>query len=290
MADAPYDLTKFAEPINRALKIAEQHIAPFAIRRTAEALATAKLKDANASADAQIILAQGDLRVAEIRARVDELNTRRILNRTSVAAKALQFLPNKISEQVPDEDWVYQFFNYCEDVGNGDMQGIWARLLAGEIGRPGSFSLRTLTIVKQLRREEAELFTRFCSLAWILEGRELIPIAGNLNDCGIPRSLDTEDLFEIQTMGLILVDLEGTQEITSKYKRTCGQEPHRLDYFGDRYKAFDSGGPGNLPVGICTFTPAGKELFPIAGAQPDVNYRDQVLGLWNGMGYRVEVE
>ena len=45
------------------------------------------------------------------------------------------------------------------------MQGLWGRILAGEIKKPKSYSLRTLDILRNLSTEEAEVFIKFGSLA-----------------------------------------------------------------------------------------------------------------------------
>lgn len=42
----------------------------------------------------------------------------------------------------------------------------WARLLAGEVQQPGSYSLRTLAVMDTLSTEEAELFTKVCDYVW----------------------------------------------------------------------------------------------------------------------------
>lgn len=73
-------------------------------------------------------------------------------------------------EDVPDvpvdSDWMNRFFNSVEDVSNEQMQRIWAKLLAGEVKRPNTFSLRTLHVLKNLTQYEADLFKRVC--VWIL--------------------------------------------------------------------------------------------------------------------------
>ena len=40
------------------------------------------------------------------------------------------------------------------------MQELWARILAGEIKQPNSFSLRTLETLKNISKEEAELYVK----------------------------------------------------------------------------------------------------------------------------------
>jgi uncharacterized repeat protein (TIGR03899 family) len=66
---------------------------------------------------------------------------------------------DEISDEPVDRDWISRFFSIAEDVSTEEMQKIWGKILAGEIKKPKSFSLRTLDILKNLSREEAQLFT-----------------------------------------------------------------------------------------------------------------------------------
>ncbi|MBA4354443.1 MAG: hypothetical protein C0409_07095, partial [Novosphingobium sp.] len=42
------------------------------------------------------------------------------------------------------EDWQRKFASFAQDVSEPQMQRVWARILAGEIRKPGSFSYRTM--------------------------------------------------------------------------------------------------------------------------------------------------
>ena len=44
------------------------------------------------------------------------------------------------------------------------MQLLWAKVLAGEVGRPGGTSIRTLSILRNLDMETAGLFRKLCSI------------------------------------------------------------------------------------------------------------------------------
>lgn len=63
-----------------------------------------------------------------------------------------------VTDEPVDHDWIIRFFNSVEDISNEQMQWIWGKLLAGEIKHPGTFSLRTLNILKNLTQNEAILF------------------------------------------------------------------------------------------------------------------------------------
>jgi len=53
-----------------------------------------------------------------------------------------------------------RFLNIAEDISDEDMQVIWGRVLAGEIKKPKSFSLRTLEVLRNMSKEEAFLLMR----------------------------------------------------------------------------------------------------------------------------------
>ena len=61
-----------------------------------------------------------------------------------------------INEEPVDKDWSKRFFNIVEDISDEEMQTVWGRILAGEIKSPKSYSMRTLELLKNLSKEEAE--------------------------------------------------------------------------------------------------------------------------------------
>ena len=57
-----------------------------------------------------------------------------------------------------DFDWYTRYYEDCGNVSDEDLQAVWAKILAGEIRCPGSYSLRTLEYLRNLTKEEAMLF------------------------------------------------------------------------------------------------------------------------------------
>jgi len=83
-------------------------------------------------------------------------------NIDNVVGYAAQDLSNEkvVSEQPVDIDWITRFFDSVSDISSEDMQRIWGKILAGEVKQPGSFSLRTLRVIKNINKEEALLFEK----------------------------------------------------------------------------------------------------------------------------------
>ena len=65
--------------------------------------------------------------------------------------------------QFPAPDWCDTFSETASRSYDDKARGMWARLLAGEINQPGSFSKRTLHTLDEISPFEAKLFERLCS-------------------------------------------------------------------------------------------------------------------------------
>jgi len=74
-----------------------------------------------------------------------------------------------------NQDWITRFISSIEDISNETMQDVWAKILAGEIKRPQTFSLRALETVKNLSSDEAQLFQSVAPLILTDGNRFFLP-------------------------------------------------------------------------------------------------------------------
>ena len=89
---------------------------------------------------------------------------KRLANQLSVISRSAEEVGDgAVPDHEPDHDWTARFFSYIQDVSSEEMQSLWAKVLAGEIERPGSTSIRTLSILRNLDKATATLFKRLCS-------------------------------------------------------------------------------------------------------------------------------
>ena len=140
-------------------------------RILAEGQATTMKIIADAQADARSILVspdsivQGQLEFgAAVTQRIQFQEEKRQSNIRQVVTKAALELEGKeVGNHEPDHDWTARFFNDVQDVSSEEMQQLWAKVLAGQVERPGSTSLRTLSILKNLDQSTANTFRRLCS-------------------------------------------------------------------------------------------------------------------------------
>jgi hypothetical protein len=80
-------------------------------------------------------------------ARLEHQEQKRQLNIESITSNAAVELMNDVDVPTdsPDDDWVTRFFESAQEVSSEKMQGLWSRILAGEIRRPGAFSLEPVS-------------------------------------------------------------------------------------------------------------------------------------------------
>ncbi|EXJ49129.1 DUF2806 domain-containing protein [Vibrio parahaemolyticus] len=94
-----------------------------------------------------------------------------------------------------DPDWFTRWRDSAEKVTNEELQKLWAKALAGEVTKPGSYSLRTLEFLKNLSQLEAEKISK---LAPYVIGDFIYKLR-----CIEENGLSFEVLLEIEELGII---------------------------------------------------------------------------------------
>lgn len=176
---------------------------------SAQADARARLTSSNAAI-------RGELTIAEtVEQRIQFQEEKRQGNIGAVVRQAAAQLGGKdVPDQEPDHDWTARFFSEIQDVSSEEMQLLWAKVLAGEVERPGSTSIKTLSILKNLDRMTAALFRKLCSacVSIKLDQNQFIdarvPSLGrNAASNGLREyGLDFGDLNGLNEHGLIISD------------------------------------------------------------------------------------
>lgn len=103
-----------------------------------------------------------------------------IENVTAFAAEELKDEP-AVTDEPLDEDWTTRFFRIAEEVSNEEMQALWGKILAGEIKQPKSYSLRTLELIRNLSKKEADTFMKVANFS-IRSGNGSYVFKGNDDD------------------------------------------------------------------------------------------------------------
>jgi hypothetical protein len=286
--DLTKPVTKLVETVARGIGVLYE---PVRIVREAKAQAEAVEIKAEADAKALVIHTKSEIKVRELAVRAGERIAFRELRRQEnierITAKALPLLPNEVAEQAVDPDWTAHFFDNCQDISDEQMQQLWARLLAGEVAVPGTFSLGTLALVRIMNKGDADLFTRLCSLVWEFsrEPTCVIPDRHGLHALsGV--HLKFGNLLHLDDLGLIRF----TPNFA--YRIELGHAPTTVAYYG---KFHHLSMPGDnqsaqraVTLGEVVLTEAGMQLAGIAGAQPSEEHRQAAVAMFRQQGWHVE--
>jgi hypothetical protein len=263
---------------------------PMHILGTSAAEADARVAVAKADAGIAVFEVRNKLAIRDVDDRAEERvrrrEARRQQNIEAIAAQAAEELERSIvSEQAVDEDWVARFLEHSQDIRNEQMRSLWARILAGEVAKPGSFSLKTLALARVMDEDDANLFTRFCSMVW-QTGAGPVPFVYDLGKtsslAGI--RLNFTDFMRLDSVGLIRFD-----PVTGfKFDQT----PARvyIAYYNRHHvvsRPGDASATTTLEIGRAILTQPGQELASIAGAVPNEEYRAFVVACLREKGWQV---
>ena len=134
-------------------------LAAFGRKKMANAEAYAAIKQAETETKVEFLKLKGQEEIAKY---ISARESSKINNVKSVVEKATSHFmeEEKVSNEPVNTDWTNRFFSIVEDISDETLQDIWGRILAGEVKQPNSFSLRTLDLLRNVTKEEAELFVK----------------------------------------------------------------------------------------------------------------------------------
>ena len=255
--------------------------------------AQAKVRAMLVSPDANV---KGELDFADtVTQRIQFQEDKRQRNIESVVRQSASELECKqVEDHETDHDWTARFFNDIQDISTEEMQLLYAKILAGEVERPGSTSIRTMSILKDLDRTTATLFkilssvriTSFTGDSEILDAR-VLSFGGNaaqnaLQDFG----LSFLNLNVLNEHGLIIADYDSWYDIStsiSAFGINDNQEKviARIPFlFQDRYWVLKPTKQRKVGaeyrVSGVALTKAGQELTNVVDHQPVSGYIQKV--------------
>lgn len=268
-------------PIEKLIETVSQGIGtlykPRAIRKEADAEAyrIEKLEEANAKA--ALIKDNVDTEIIErARQRFVYQEVNRQINLDHVVEKSTQYLNDVVSETPVDEDWRTKFFNKAQDITSEEMQDIWARILANEVSKPGTISLRTLDIISNLSKKEAEIFQSLASLSCY--GGSILKIKNNddLSKFGISFG----DILLLKAAGL--VHDNSTLNITyPKFNDEIGG----IFRFGEKIISVKKENYDKYTFSQISLTPAGEELMEIIKIEYNYSYLEKFIAFETSKGF-----
>ena len=144
--------------------------------------------------------------------------TKNFLKIAKMADSLVQEKRNNSIDKQYSFDWFIRYYEASGNISDKEMQILWAKILAGEIEKPSSYSLRTLDVLRNMSKEEAERFVKICNSAIKIESAQYAIPADH--DYISKNDINYSDILMLEEIGLINSgsnvrinnDLEGNTE------------------------------------------------------------------------------
>ena len=252
---------------------------PTAIRKESLAEADRIVSIAQAEAKATLIQGEADIELFErIKSRLYAEEKQKQLNAEGVVNKTVKYLGETVSETPVDNDWRTRFFSKAQQISNEEMQEVWAKILAEEVSAPGRISLRTLDILSNLTKSEAEIFQRAITFTadnmTILKLHELDLEAYGLSYSGIMELRNAGLFHEGDDLGLTFTMKEGFD--------------HVIFTFGKKIMNVKHPSLKSFTFNQIKLTQAGIELCSILNPEVDEKYFLDLKHYLSTLGYVLE--
>lgn len=162
----------------------------------------------------------------------------------------------------PSQDFINRWRNDAKLISDESIQYVWGRILAEEINTPKTVSIRTLDVIKNLSKEEAEIFSE--SLDFIFYSSYLIDNGDEKNSF-----ISTDKGRKLNDAGLLVSFSPGMYRSGTWLSQRFvfnGDAIPKVFYLSssDKYYFIDAEKVSDDPkVSIWELTNAGQELYQI---------------------------
>jgi len=186
-----------------------------------------------------------------------------------------------------NEDWLNSFEKEASQKSTEEMQLLFGRILAGEIQRPSSFSIRTIKLLGQLDSNAASLFSCLCSLCLSLEARDIVfdlrvpSLGGNAGSNALSNyGLNFGQLNILHEYGLIISDYNSYMDYRGCIVNDNNQIAAILSYQNRKYGLVSSVERSHdqaFHVHGVALSRSGMELLRIVDIEPSNNYTTSLI-------------
>ena len=235
-------------------------------------------KIAEAEAKAALIKARYEIEITDLQRRAANRwmaeEAQRQKNMEDITDKALPQLSENAKPESVDNDWIVNFFDKCRIISDGEMQGLWSRVLAGEANSPGSYSKRTVNFLSDLDKTEAEQFTKLCGYGWQIG--VIVPLVFDVDaEIYNKHGINFNTVSHLESIGLVQFN-----SLTGLVRQKL---PKRFDvfYYGRKFTLeMPHDADNTLEIGKVRLTRIGQELESICGSKPVEGFWEYVKDKW----------
>lgn len=205
------------------------------------------------------------------------------LNIDAVVANAAATLAEEkqVSSDPVEQDWINRFFKLSEDVSSEEMQALWGRILAEEVKKPSSFSLRTLQVLSNMTKAEALDFQRLCAYNWVEDDGSICNVLVSTSE-DYAGGLTFAKLQHLDAIGLIKYNSANGIATFSE----IDESRVLLTYNGMPVKITEQDSETtSVSIGHVLLTQVGAEIASICTINYDAEIFEDTLRFWYSRGY-----
>jgi len=237
---------------------------------------------AKADAEAERIRAESQIQISDLHRRAMyrflEEEAKKQQNIEGITRQALPLLAKESKPENVDDDWITNFFDKGRIISDQQMQVLWSKILAGEANSPGTFSKKTVNLLSDLDRRDAELFSHLCAFCWVIGG--VVPLVFDVqNEIYNRRGITFDSMSHLDNLGLV-------QFSNFEFLRVQLPKTLRVYYCGRPLELTLPDDTSNrLRVGNVVLTKAGEELAGVNDSSPIEGFFDFVYDRWASQSY-----
>ena len=200
-------------------------------------------------------------------------------NIENIIKKTVPYCANKDISTKLDYDWLGRYIELAEGISNTTMQDLWAKILAGEILRPGSYSYKTIKLFREMSIFDAKLLAKACSFSVKdLNNKGVRIISGAYQQTSLFNFLnrDREVSLDLSKLGLSYTDILSLSQNQLIYKQESEStslskgESLTFNYSGQNLSLVSKKSAVSLQ--FYKFTPIGTELVQLINSKKDEEY------------------
>lgn len=227
----------------------------------------------------------------------EQVNIDQIANKAAeaLAKPSLQAQEQALDKPALSDDWLNVFEREAGQKSSEEMQIMFAKILAGEVANPNTYSIRSVRLLGSLDQAAAELFKRFCAMCTTLRFQNgvvdaRVPSLGtNAAANGLRRfGLSFDSLNLLQECGLIISDYNSWMD----YRPSVGSstEPAALpfEFIGERWCLEKMDGfAGDVKVSGVALTRSGRELMGVVPMEVNSGFVVELAAWFETMKLRL---
>ncbi len=178
-----------------------------------------------------------------------------------ILSKASRQLVKDARPDLITDDWAANFRDKSRTCSDPDVVELWAQLLASEANKPGSYSRKTVNILGDMSKADAELFANLCRFQLIMGiSAERVPvITRKATEIYEKYGLTRHGLDILHELGLVGYSGDPLGGVSLGLVAQCGVLGHSegILHFVRRD---GTTAPSKVDIGSVTFTRTGAEM------------------------------